>query len=211
MRTFLLILPLLAACAEDVAKDKAQATVTEPPPAPAAPPAAAPAAPAGTAFVVDKAKSKIGAVGAKVTGKHDVNFPEFEGKVSLDGENLTSIEYTVQMAALVADAEKLTAHLKDADFFAVDQFTTSTFKSAEIKAEAGADGVTHQISGDLTLHGVTQRITFPAKVAITPTEITGRAEFAINRKDFGIVYPGKPDDLIQDNVVLTIELAAPRS
>lgn len=209
MRT-LLLLPLLVACAEDVAKDKVAATVAEPPPvAPAATPAPPPAA--GRALPVDKARSKIGAVGAKVTGKHDVNFPDFTGTVALDGENVSSIEFTVQLASLVSDAEKLTEHLKDGDFFDVAKYPTATFRAIAVKVQPGADGSTHQVEGDLTLRGVTKRITFPAKIAVTPAEVTGTAEFAINRKDFGIVYPGKPDDLIQDNVVLSIALAAARS
>lgn len=206
MRLSLLLLPLLVACAEDVAKDKAAATVAEPPPA-----AAAPAPAAGKALAVDRARSKIGAVGAKITGKHDVNFPEFTGTVSLDGENVTGVEFSVDLNALVADAEKLTSHLKSADFFEIEKHPTASFKAAEIKAVAGADGATHEISGDMTLRGVTKRITFPAKVTVAPGEVTGSAEFAINRQDFGIVYPGKPDDLIQDNVVLKIELVAPRA
>lgn len=208
---FLLLLPLLAACAEDVAKDKAAATVAEPPPAAAPAPVAAPAATAGKAHAVDKARSKIGAVGAKITGKHDVNFPDFTGTVTVDGENVTGIDFTVQLPALVSDAEKLTEHLKSADFFEVDKHPTATFKAAEVKAASGADGSTHEVAGDLTLRGVTKRITFPAKITVTPGEVVGSAEFAINRKEFGIVYPGKPDDLIQDNVVLKVELAAPRT
>ena len=86
----------------------------------------------------------------------------------------------------------------------------ATFTSTAIKpAPAGGDA-THEITGDLTLRGVTKQVSFPAKLAMTPTEVTGRAEFAINRQDFGIAYPGAPDDLIQDNVLLTVDLTAPR-
>lgn len=209
MHRFLLLVPLLAAaCAEDVAKDKTAATVTE---APAAAPAPAAPAAAGTAVAVDKSKSKISALGAKITGKHDVVFQDFSGNVKVDGEAVTGLDVTVQVASLTTDSEKLVAHLKSEDFFAADQHPTATFTSTEVKPLTGAaDGSTHEVSGDLTLRGVTKRVTFPAKLTVTPGEVTGKAEFAINRKDFKIEYPGKPDDLIQDNVVLTIELAAPR-
>lgn len=209
-----LLLPLLAlvACAEDVAKGKTQAAVTEPPPAAAAAPAPAGAsATAGKELAVDKARSKIGALGAKITDQHDIAFPEFEGKVRIDGETVAGVSFTVQVASLQTSPEKLANHLKGPDFFGVEQHPTATFTSAEVKPAAGGQGdATHEISGDLTLHGVTKRLTFPAKLAVSPTEVTGRAEFAINRQDFGIVYPGKPDDLIKDNVLLTIELVAPR-
>ena len=38
-----------------------------------------------------------------------------------------------------------------------------------------------------------------------------KAEFTINRKDFGILYAGMPDDLIKDDVLLKIDLRIPRS
>jgi polyisoprenoid-binding protein YceI len=58
------------------------------------------------------------------------------------------------------------------------------------------------------MHGVTQNISFPAKLSDRDGRLDTSAEFVINRKDYGISYPGMPDDLIQDNVVLTIELSA---
>ncbi len=44
---------------------------------------------------------------------------------------------------------------------------------------------------------------------MSPDSVSGTSEFAINRKDFKIVYPGKPDDLIRDDVVLKLSLKAP--
>ena len=159
---------------------------------------------------MDKSRSKIGALGAKITGKHDLLFPEFDGKVRLDGENVSAISFTVQVSSLQTEPEKLVTHLKSADFFDATVHPTATFTSAEVKP-VGQGDTTHEVSGDLTLRGVTKRVTFPAKLTVTPGEVTGRAEFSINRQDFGIVYPGKPDDLIQDNVLLTIDLVAPRA
>ena len=42
-------------------------------------------------------------------------------------------------------------------------------------------------------------------------EVDGVDYIFIDRQDFEITYPGKPDDLIQDNVVLTLSFVAPRS
>jgi polyisoprenoid-binding protein YceI len=55
---------------------------------------------------------------------------------------------------------------------------------------------------------VTKSITFPAKIQVGDEAATVQAEFAINRKDFGINYPGKPNDLIRDNVVIKLDLKA---
>jgi hypothetical protein len=54
-------------------------------------------------------------------------------------------------------------------------------------------------------------VTFPAKIVLTDTLVKAETEFAIDRHLWGISYPGKPDDLIQDKVVLTIVLSAPKS
>jgi hypothetical protein len=40
--------------------------------------------------------------------------------------------------------------------------------------------------------------------------VTVDSEFAINRKDFGIVYAGKADDLVRDDVVIKLDLKSPR-
>ncbi len=87
--------------------------------------------------------------------------------------------------------------------------STATFTSTVItKAVAPA---THTVEGTLDLHGTTKSISFPATVALDASSAKGKAEFTINRKDFGIVYPGMPDDLIKDEVLLKIDLAFKRS
>jgi hypothetical protein len=45
---------------------------------------------------------------------------------------------------------------------------------------------------------------------MSDAEVKAMSEFSINRKDFGIVYPGMPDDLIRDLVVIKLSLALPR-
>ncbi len=109
------------------------------------------------------------------------------------------------MGSLVADQDKLTSHLKSPDFFNVGKYPKATFKSTEIKE--GGEGGTHTVTGDLTLLATTKKITFAATIAVAEGSATGKAEFKINRQDFGIVYPGKPDDLIKDDVLLKLDLA----
>ena len=46
---------------------------------------------------------------------------------------------------------------------------------------------------------------------MTPTEVTAKTEFVVNRQDFEVTYPGKPDDLVQDNVVLQVAFVAARA
>lgn len=193
----------LAGCVQDVGKDRVAATVEEVPAK-----VEQPTAPAGKVLPIDKSRSKLGALGAKVTAKHPIDFPEFTGSVSMSDEAPSGVQFEAKMGSLVADVPRLTEHLKTEDFFDVEKFPTATFTSTSVTA--GATGGTHVVAGDLTIHGQTKRVTFPATFAITPGEVAANAEFVVNRQDFGITYPGKADDLVQDNVVLTVSFVAPR-
>jgi polyisoprenoid-binding protein YceI len=159
---------------------------------------------AGKEYVI-RAESTIGFVGSKVTGKHDGGFKKFAGKLSVAGGKIVgSPEIKIGMDSTWADNEKLTGHLKSPDFFDAAKFPTSTFTVTGIEP-AGAQ---QTVTGNLDLHGVTKSISFPAAIQITDDAVTVKAEFAINRKDFNINYPGKPNDLIRDNVVLKLDLKA---
>jgi len=194
---------------EDPAKGKPKAVVEA---ASSAKPAAATPAPVVTETLdVDASSSSIGFIGSKVTGKHEGSFEKFSGKITLaDGKaEGGKVSFEVEAASVKSDADDLTKHLKTADFFDVEKFPKTTFVSTEIKA-GGASGATHTVTGDLELHGMKKSISFPVTITLSPDAATGTAEFSINRKDFGIVIAGKPDDLIRDDVLLKITLKAPR-
>jgi polyisoprenoid-binding protein YceI len=203
-RTLTIVLPLLlaAACA-DPAADKPKAVTTE-----AAP--AAPAPVAGEKYLISPDNSKIEFVGSKVTGSHNGSFGKFSGAVDYLGQPEKSrVSITIDLDSLTTDTPKLTDHLKTADFFDVAKYPRATFESTEIKA--GGDKATHTVTGNLELHGVTKSITFPATIAVSPGAITVDSSFALNRKDFGINYAGASDDLIRDEVVLTLRVRGVKS
>jgi polyisoprenoid-binding protein YceI len=159
----------------------------------------------GTKFVFEDS-STIGFTGSKVTGSHDGGFKEFDGHFFLGDDGVpTAGEFVIQTNSVWSDNEKLTGHLKGADFFEVETYPTSTFKLT--KAVKTGEG-TYDISGNLTLHGVEKNLTFPVTASRDGDTATFSAEFDINRKDFGIVYAGKTDDLIRDEVVIRLDFAA---
>jgi len=112
---------------------------------------------------------------------------------------------TVQTGSVSTDPPRLQEHLMSEDFFDAQAHPVATFQSTSITPQPAGEN-THVIEGTLDLHGVTQTIGFPAKITLEPGRASGRAEFTIDRKAFGIVYAGAPDDLIRDEVLLKIDL-----
>jgi polyisoprenoid-binding protein YceI len=208
--SFLPVLLLVSACAADPGQGAVTAQVQD---APAAAPPVAPAAPAAGAvtLAVNPAASTLRALGAKVTAQHPIDFKTWSGTVSLAGDKLESLTFEVDMATLESDHPKLTEHLKSPDFFDIATFPKSTFTSASITEGSTEAGFTHTVAGDMTIRGTTKRLTFPARVMVEPAQVKAETEFVITREDFGVVYPGRPDDLIQSNVKMTVSFVAPRS
>ena len=111
---------------------------------------------------------------------------------------------------MVTDEDALTAHLKTPDFFDVARYPKATFVSTKIEP-GNAGGEAFNVTGNFDLHGVKKSITFPATIQVAPDSVAVNAEFAINRKDFALVYAGKADDLIRDGVLIKLTVKAPRT
>jgi polyisoprenoid-binding protein YceI len=114
------------------------------------------------------------------------------------------------MNSVFTDADGLTDHLKTADFFDVAKYPKASFVSTKIVPDTAKGANNYTVTGDLELHGTKKAVTFPATITVNDSEVGVKSEFAINRKDFGIIYAGKTDDLIRDDVVLRLDLKAPR-
>ena len=168
---------------------------------------AAPASDAGGRyFVFETNSSTIQFIGSKVTGSHNGGFKHFAGELKvLDGRLADSgNRIVIDINSTWADNDRLTGHLKSPDFFDAARYPTATFVSTTIRP--AGDGAT--VTGDLTLHGVTKSISFPAKIQVSETGVQVTAEFFLNRLDFGIKYPGKANDLIRKEVVLKFNINA---
>jgi hypothetical protein len=61
------------------------------------------------------------------------------------------------------------------------------------------------------MRGHTNRVAFPATVRLDAEAVTAEADFTIDRQEWGLTYPGQPDDLIQDEVRLRLHVVAPRT
>ena len=200
----MLSLLLAFACTNEID----QPPVAEVNPAPADAPAPPPTADASLAgaWTLDPGTSTIGFVGAKITKTHDGSFKGFTGRANVVEGNLVSVEAEIDTGSVEADSSKLTDHLRGEDFFDVAQFPKATFRSSAIEVnEAG-----HQITGVLDFHGHQNVISFPAQVSVGEQAVTLKSEFSIDRQKWGVAYAGKPDDLIQDEVKISLDLSFPK-
>jgi polyisoprenoid-binding protein YceI len=200
--TVLTGLTLLSACS-DPSTNKSKAVTGE-----AAPVASASVVAHGQKYLITPQNSKIEFTASKVTGSHNGSFGDFSGQVDFGGTPEQSrVNITIKSDSITTDTPDLTKHLKTADFFDVAKFPETTFVSTAIKA-GGEGGASHTVTGNLTMHGVTRSISFPATISVTPDVATVESTFSLNRKDFSLNYPGAPDNAIRDNVVLTLHVRA---
>ncbi|RME28050.1 MAG: polyisoprenoid-binding protein [Deltaproteobacteria bacterium] len=147
-------------------------------------------------------------------------FHEVEGTVEYDPANPTALSatVTVQMDSVDTHEPKRDAHLKSPDFFDVEKYPTMTFKSTAVKQVGDGE---LDVTGDLTLHGVTRPIVLHVEGLGQPiidpwgnervgAEVTG----SLNRQDFGVSWSDTLDGggLVVDDIVkldINVELVRP--
>ena len=102
-------------------------------------------------------------------------------------------------------------HLKSADFFDAEQYPTLNFKSTKIEG----NGSEYEITGDLTIKGITKPVTLNAEFSGLMTDPWGNTKVGlnldgkINRKDFGLTYNAALETggvLVGDDVKLNAEI-----
>ena len=155
--------------------------------------------------------SKINFLASKaIGGEQPGGFKKFEGTLNVADGKLVAAgsKIVIDMDSIWTNSEKLTTHLKNADFFNVPEIPTTTFEATGITETEG----NMEITGDLTMHGVKKSISFPAEFTVTDETASLKAEFSINRFDFDMKYPGQADNLIREAVVITLDVtAAPKA
>lgn len=174
-------------------------------------------------YNVDTEASNIAWVGSKPTEDHTGNISLSSGMVKVNGEELESGEFTIDMNSIeVTDLEgdkaaSLKAHLTgeregtSSDFFNTAKYPTAKFVVTGLN---DVDGKT-MLEGNLTLKDVTKNVSFPVTVAYEGDKMMlNSEEFTIDRTDWGIKYGSSSladvvaDKAISDDIKLTINLVA---
>lgn len=168
-------------------------------------------------YTVDANKSTVSWVGRKVTGEHAGGIKIAKGKLITEGKMLKTGNFDMDMTSITCTdltgeyADKLVGHLKADDFFGVEKYPTSKFEITSVKA---ITKTTANITGNLTIKGITNSISFPASVVIKGNTLLAEAKkVMIDRTKFDIRYGSKSffnlgDKAIDNDFELNIKLIA---
>jgi len=126
---------------------------------------------------------------------------------------LSSVTASVPVATISTGDPQRDGHLKSEDFFDTKKFPTLDFKSTKVVRKGEAE---YEVSGDLTIHGVTKPVTFAVEGPSAPgkdpwgnTRIGLTATTKINRKDFGLAWNAALETggfLVSDEVSITLDV-----
>jgi len=177
---------------------------------------------AATTLPVNTASSTMTWNAKKFGGEHTGTVKLSKGSLDVNGRKLTGGSFEIDMTSItdtdITNPEfngKLTNHLKSEDFFAVEKHPVSTFKITKVtpitKPEAGAPNYT--ITGDLTIKGITNPVTFPATVKIDGKTAEAVANIELDRTKWDIKFRSgmlgtAADKVIYDNFTINLKLMA---
>jgi polyisoprenoid-binding protein YceI len=143
------------------------------------------------------------------------HFAKVTGALTLDETNLANsrVEAIIDATSLETRDAQRDAHLKGADFFDVEKFSTLSFKSSRISLVRDGE---LSVEGDLTVRGTTGKVVFavegptpPAKDPWGNTRVGVSATTKISRKDFGLTWNAALESggfLVGDEVTITLDV-----
>ncbi len=169
---------------------------------------------AAETYQLDKAHSTVGFQVRHIFTMVGGSFQDFSGTVRIDRARpeASSVEFTIQAASIFTNEPKRDEHLKSPDFFDTAKHPTISFKSTAVKP---AGGSSYEVTGDLTMRGVTRQVTLPVTFLGEAKDPWGNEKVGfelatvLNRKEFGINWNKALDQggvLVGDEVKVQISV-----
>lgn len=171
-------------------------------------------------YQVDGTHSRVGfSVTHLQLSEVEGRFGEYEGTIKWDAEKpaKSKIEFTVKADSIDTDNDRRDGHLKSPDFFDTAKYPTLTFETTSVEPLSGDK---YALTGDLTMHGVTKRVTLPATIR-GPVDAMGNGKmslgfstsFKVNRIDYGVGagWKGGSDKVVGHDVFVSIKGEAHQS
>ncbi len=144
-------------------------------------------------FKIDPAHSEVVFQVRHLLTKVRGRFSDFSGTVVFDEEQpqRSSVEFSVRTTSIDTNQADRDTHLRSDDFFSVERFPALTFTSTKVAAKGKGQ---YDVTGDLTIRGVTRSVILPVTYLGTAKDPWGNeklgfeTEITINRKDFGLSW-----------------------
>jgi len=141
-------------------------------------------------------------------------FSQYEGQLEMTGDDFedAKITFSADINSISTGNEQRDGHLKSADFFDAEQFPKLTFVSTQF-TKTGDD--TYDLTGDLTLHGVTKSVKLKAEYGGQMQDFYGQTKAGfevtgtIKRKEFGLTWDGVTEAggvVVSDDVRLVMNI-----
>ncbi len=140
------------------------------------------------------------------------NFNDYSADIDFVNDlKEANLQFEAKVNSIFTNNTDRDNHLKSADFFDAEQYPTLNFKSTKIEG----DGNEYQITGDLTIKGITKPVTLNAEFSGLMTDPWGNTKVGINldgkinRKDFGLTYNAALETggvLVGEDVKLNAEI-----
>jgi polyisoprenoid-binding protein YceI len=168
------------------------------------------------AYQIDTAHSKVGfEIPHLVISTVEGRFSKFDGDIVLAEKfEKSTVKVNIDINSIETSNGKRDEHLKGADFFDVAKYPQMKFEASEVKGTPEA----FQATGNLTLHGVTKKVTLDGKYLGTVVDMQGNQKAAfsaktkINRKDFGLTWNKAVEagPVVGDDVTIDLRIQAAR-
>jgi len=164
-----------------------------------------------------KVSVSVGKAGllSTIAHEHTITARAFSGKIQLAGDDAKSgsVEVEFDAASLKVGDQGISAQDRteiqktmETEVLEVSRFPKINFQSTSVRG----DGKNVNVEGNLTLHGVTRKITVPVDVSLTGDNLRATGKVAFKQTDFGIkpYSKGGGSIRVKDEVVLNFQIAA---
>jgi len=165
--------------------------------------------------IVDTKESEVIWKGSNSFGAHMGYVTISKGELLVENGQLMGGTVEVDMNSIQDESHRsdnnLIEHLKNADFFDVTKFPTSTIAITKVTPINAGE---KEITGNLTIKGITHPVTFPANMVVNDGRVIAAGKLVIDRTDWGIRYQsGKffdnlADKTISDSIEFNIKIVA---
>lgn len=167
---------------------------------------------------IDLKKSSVEWTGKKLTGEHYGNVSLSKGELILKDKKLAGGSFEINMKSItctdISDEKsnkRLVDHLKSEDFFSVTKFPFGKFVITKVEKTSGEN---YDVTGDLTIKGITNSIKFPATLTSAAGGTTASANIVFDRSKYDVKFGSQSffenlgDKLVYDEVEMKVTLVS---